>query len=250
MHSINNKCSKLNSGDICPIRLEVDFQLRVTIIGSDNGLLPGQRQVIIWTTAAVLSIGPWGTNFSTILITIETFSLKKIHLKMSSENASLGLNKLNLRCLVVLWSESKLNVTQWILPYSQISKQISEQISLKISLKINNILSGKEILCQENALSANGWPLCWDLWSTMCRQCVKNWWKYCWTCAGISKNAYKLVNLKALKFSTQYKSHIIQCMVKIFCVEFQRYPLKFHTKYLIHTLKDVKCVEKWGFKSS
>ena len=27
-------------------------------------------------------------------------------------------------------------------------------------------------------------------------------------------------------------------MGKIFCVEFQRYPLKFHTKYLAHTLKD------------
>ena len=25
------------------------------------------------------------------------------------------------------------------------------------------------------------------------------------------------------------------CMGKIFCVEFQRYPLKFHTKYLTHT---------------
>ena len=28
-------------------------------------------------------------------------------------------------------------------------------------------------------------------------------------------------------------------MGKIFCVEFQRVPLKFHTKYLTHTLKDV-----------
>ena len=27
-------------------------------------------------------------------------------------------------------------------------------------------------------------------------------------------------------------------MGKIFCVEFQRVPLKFHTKYLTHTLKD------------
>ena len=39
-------------------------------------------------------------------------------------------------------------------------------------------------------------------------------------------------------------------MSKIFCVEFQRYPLKFHTKYLTHTLKDVQCLEKWRFKSS
>ena len=30
----------------------------LTIIGSDNGLSPGRRQVIIWTNAGILSIGP------------------------------------------------------------------------------------------------------------------------------------------------------------------------------------------------
>ena len=51
------------------------------------------------------------------------------------------------------------------------------------------------------------------------------------------KNIYELLNLRALKISTLYKNCIIQCMGKIFCVEFQRFPLKFHTKYLTHTLK-------------
>ena len=37
---------------------------------------------------------------------------------------------------------------------------------------------------------------------------------------------------------------IFQCMGKIFCVEFQRFPLKFHTKYLTHTLKDVHFIRK------
>ena len=41
-----------------------------------------------------------------------------------------------------------------------------------------------------------------------------------------------------------YKSHIFQCMGKIFCVEFQRVPLKFHTKYLIDTLKDVDFIHR------
>ena len=36
---------------------------KVTIIGSDNGLLSGQRQAIIWTSARILLIGPLGTNF-------------------------------------------------------------------------------------------------------------------------------------------------------------------------------------------
>ena len=39
-----------------------------TIFGSDNGLLPGQHQAIIWTIAGILLIGPLGTNFSEILL--------------------------------------------------------------------------------------------------------------------------------------------------------------------------------------
>ena len=56
----------------------------LTIIGPDNGLSPGRRKAIIWTNAGILLIGPWGTNCSEIWIGIHTFSLKKIHLKMSS----------------------------------------------------------------------------------------------------------------------------------------------------------------------
>ena len=37
-------------------------------------------------------------------------------------------------------------------------------------------------------------------------------------------------------------------MGKIFCVEFQRVPLKFHTKYLTHTLKDTIFIQRWNFK--
>ena len=56
----------------------------LTIIGSDNGLSPGRRQAITWTNVGLLLIGPLGTNFSEMLIEIHTFSIKKIHLKMSS----------------------------------------------------------------------------------------------------------------------------------------------------------------------
>ena len=57
---------------------------KLTIIASDNGLSPERRQTIIWTNAGILLIGPLGTNFSEILIEIQTFSFKKMHLKMSS----------------------------------------------------------------------------------------------------------------------------------------------------------------------
>ena len=56
----------------------------LSIIGSDNGLSPGRRQVITWTNVGILLFGPLGTNFSEMLIEIHTFLLKKIHLKMSS----------------------------------------------------------------------------------------------------------------------------------------------------------------------
>ena len=72
---------------------------KLTSIGSDNGLSPGRRQAIIWTNAAILLIGPLRTNFSEILIAIETFSFKKMHLKISSAKwrpFCLGLNVLKL----------------------------------------------------------------------------------------------------------------------------------------------------------
>ena len=74
---------------------------KITIIGSYNGLSPGRWQAIIWTKAGILLIWLLGTNFSEILIEINTFSLKKIHLKMSSGKwrpSWLGLNVLNPIC--------------------------------------------------------------------------------------------------------------------------------------------------------
>ena len=67
---------------------------------------------------------------------------------------------------------------------------------------------------------------------------------------GRFKNTYELLNLRALKFSYVNKIHIFQCMGKIFCVEFERYPLKFHTKYLTYTLKDMIFIQFWNFRSS
>ena len=57
---------------------------KLTTTGSDNGLAPGRRQTIIWTNAGMLLIRPLGTNFSKILIGVQTFSFKKMELKMSS----------------------------------------------------------------------------------------------------------------------------------------------------------------------
>ena len=50
--------------------------------GSDNGLAPSRRQIIIRTNAGLLLNGPLGTNFSEILFYIQTFVFKKMHFKM------------------------------------------------------------------------------------------------------------------------------------------------------------------------
>ena len=64
----------------------IDVYMRLVsyaIIGSDNGLSPGRRQAILWPNAGILLFGPFGTNFSGILIGIQTFSLRKMYLKIS-----------------------------------------------------------------------------------------------------------------------------------------------------------------------
>ena len=68
---------------------------KLTIIGSDNSLLPNRHQANIWTKARILLIGTLETNFSEILIKIHIFSFKKMYLKMSSgkwQPFCLGLN--------------------------------------------------------------------------------------------------------------------------------------------------------------
>ena len=68
---------------------------KLTIIVSDNGLSPRRHQAIIWTNAGILLIGPLGTILNEILVEIDKFSFKKMHLKMSSEKwrpFCLGLN--------------------------------------------------------------------------------------------------------------------------------------------------------------
>ena len=78
----------------------------LTIIGSDNGLSPGRHQAITWTNVGILLIGPLGTNFSEMLTEIHTFSLKKIHFKISS-------GKWRPFCLGLIVLNSHLSAHSW-----------------------------------------------------------------------------------------------------------------------------------------
>ena len=121
IHWLVRKCNahcveRKKSGTLCIIYLFVPIVTHwgrvthicvgnLTIIGSDNGLSPGRRQAIIWTNAGILLIRPLGTNFSEIIIGIQTFSFTKMHLKMSSAKwrpFCLGLNVLNMKWINLL----------------------------------------------------------------------------------------------------------------------------------------------------
>ena len=65
-------------------RVTQTYVSKLTLIGSDNGLLPGQLQAIILTNDGILLIGLLEINFNEILIEIHAFWYIKIHLKMSS----------------------------------------------------------------------------------------------------------------------------------------------------------------------
>ena len=101
---------------------------KLTIIVTDNGLSPDRRRAIIWTNDGILLIGPLGTNFSEILIEINTFSCKKNDLKMSSRiwrlfciglivlmtriGSSNGLTQSGWQ--VITWTKDGINRSRWV----------------------------------------------------------------------------------------------------------------------------------------
>ena len=65
----------------------------LTIIGSDNGLSPGQCQAIIWNNAGLLLIELLGANFSEVVIGIQRFSFQKMHILSQPQCVKTKLNK-------------------------------------------------------------------------------------------------------------------------------------------------------------
>ena len=152
---------------------------KLTIIGSDDGLSPGRRQVIIWTNAGYLLIWPLGTNFNEVLIGIQTFLFKKMHSKMSSAKWGpfcLGLNVL-IDNHTNVWEIS----SRWLIKKSQkfyfgvynMGMNTLVLIGLdihKILTKCQNILISEYQLLVLNNVLVNFCGFCWD---TM--QCVPFW---------------------------------------------------------------------------
>ena len=101
-------CTCAQEGNICIVQWRKKICVsKLTTIGSDNGLSPGRRQVIIGTNAGILLIGPLGRNFNEILIEIHTFSFNKTQSKMSSAKRPPFCLGLNVFSIQRLWNDKK-----------------------------------------------------------------------------------------------------------------------------------------------
>ena len=83
---------------------------------------------------------------------------------------------------------------------------------------------------------------------------VSIWWRHhVWQAVNNddwpNQKIYELLTQRAPQDSLLYNNGNFQCMGKIFCVGFQRYPLKLDAKHLTHKLKYVFFIEVWKSKS-
>ena len=112
----------------------------LTIIGSDNGLVPTKPQAIIWTNAGILLIGPLGRNFNEILSEILTFSFKKARLNVSS--AEWGLFGLGLNVLMALCAGNSPVISEF-----HRQRPVTRNFGIFFDLHLNKQLS-KQLRCQ------------------------------------------------------------------------------------------------------
>ena len=186
---------------------------KLIIIGSDNGLSPGQRQAIIWNIAGLLLIEPLGTNFSEISIGIQTFSFKKIHLKMSSGKwrpFCLGLNVLRIS---VNWSHESITVTIW-------SQQTKQDTTMYIWVRSRN---------------------CGCLVTWFCYQLSRN----CgclvtWFCYQLSRNCGCLVTCFCYQLSRN-----CGCLVTWFCYQLSRNCGCLVTWFCYQLSRNCGCLVTW-----
>ena len=207
---------------------------KLTNIDSDD-LSPGRRQAIIWTNAGILLIGPLGTNLSEILTHwgwVTHMCVNTLTIIGSDNGLAPG------RRQAIIWTnDGILLIGPLGTNFSVFLLKIYTFSFMKMHLKMSSgkwrpFCLGLNVLIEIHAFSFKKMHL---------KILSAKWWPFC-----LNLN---MVNLKTLEFSPVNQIHIFQCMDKIFCVEFQRAPLKFHTQYFAHTLQDTIFILK-NFKNS
>ena len=132
---------------------------KLSIIGSDNGLSPGQRQAIIWTNAGILLIGPLEINFSENSIEILTFSFMKMRLKVASAKWRPFCLGLNVLMMWQLWEchllpnsvPCYISCRHWFPTWNILNTAVWDQVKWDISIfegcwKITELVKGQGIL--------------------------------------------------------------------------------------------------------
>ena len=136
---------------------------KLTIIGSDNGLSPGRRQTIIWTNDGLLLIGPLGTNFNESLVGIQTFSFKKMHLKVSSAKGRLfspGLNELTFLMLKPGYSVRIRSITCLLNSWAP-----SQYLKRRLSVRSRKVSKPRNLYLELSDRSA--------IWQALRQQCCR-----------------------------------------------------------------------------
>ena len=124
---------------------------KLTIIGSDNGVLNGWHLAIIWTNTGIFLMGTLGTNFSEILSEIDTFSLKKCNWKVVCKMAAI-LSLPQCDCMII--AHSSLNIVANILQtIFSIAFSWNKIFRFEVSLKLKSSLDNNSALVQAVA----GW---------------------------------------------------------------------------------------------
>ena len=146
---------------------------KIAIIGSDNGLSPGQCQAIILTNAEIFLIWPLGTNVSEIFIEIHIFSFKKMHLKMSSAICQPFCFRFNV--LILLGEISQYHTCVCWYPVSNAYRKISNIRRTKSQIKCFSSRLAVCCLCSIHwsQVLSREW---WFSWSSADRRCSNYIW--------------------------------------------------------------------------
>ena len=126
---------------------------KITIIAPDNVLSPGRHQVVIWTNAGILSIGPLGTNLSEILMELRIFSFKNMHLKMAVNIVSVKYSLQHGQCSPN-HSQYTSHTTQYRVTLGRVMTRPN----------CNTRLSSESISCN-NSCEVQPIELSWSTWS-------------------------------------------------------------------------------------
>ena len=136
---------------------------KLTIIGSDNGLLPGRCHAIIWTNDGISLIKPLGTNFSEILSKVHTFSFMRMHMKMLSAKSwpfCLGRNVLNDR--IHFWQSVRLSLrSQAWTKYHIFMLLCSFLESYRKPWQAHNVTLLRKWLTVSDIISGKSWNIPW-----------------------------------------------------------------------------------------